>query len=170
MTKKNQTRKKVWTISSIYVKFCMSKWLDIHIEFELYQIFVCQNDKISIKIFELYQVFVCQNGKIFIKIFELYQFIVWQNVSMLLIRILKSIFIKIGSISFSISDMPKSHYLLGCHAIGINSSLIFFKVLCVFKIYYAKPKVWQYFYRLTKKLSWLDWKLKQYAWQKSFFK
>ena len=35
--------------------------------------------------------------------------------------------VKIASISFlSFSDMEKSNHLLGCHAIGINSSLIFF--------------------------------------------
>ena len=63
--------------------------------------------------------FLCQNDKVFIKASELYQFIVWQNVS-----------IKIGSISlFSTSDMQKFHHLLGCHAIGINPSLIFFSVL-----------------------------------------
>ena len=35
--------------------------------------------------------------------------------------------IKIGSISFlSTSDMQKFHHLLGCHSVGINSSLIFY--------------------------------------------
>ena len=35
--------------------------------------------------------------------------------------------INIGSISFfSCSDMHQSHYLLGCHALSINSSLMSF--------------------------------------------
>ena len=60
--------------------------------------------------------FLSQNDKIFIKISELYQAFLWQNFS-----------IKIDSISFfSTSDMQKFHHLLGCHAIGINPSLIFF--------------------------------------------
>ena len=65
--------------------------------------------------------------------------------------------INIGSIYFfSSSDMNQSHNLIECHAIGINSSLIcivsslrFSNLMC-----------------LIKKLSWLDWKLKQFAWQK----
>ena len=32
----------------------------------------------------------------------------------------------------STSHMHKFHHLLGCYPIGINSSLIFFKVLCIF--------------------------------------
>ena len=58
-------------------------------------------------------------------------------------------------------------HLLKFHVIGINSSLIFFKVYFVFQVSYTKPKVWQWFYRLQKNLSWLDLKSKQYAWQKS---
>ena len=51
----------------------------------------------------------------FIKI-KLYQALVWQNVS-----------VKIGSISFfSSSNMQKFHHFLGCHAVKINFSLIFF--------------------------------------------
>ena len=64
----------------------------------------------------------------------------------------------IGSISFfSLSDMHQSHHLLECYTTGINfshnsflSSLRFLNL------------IW-----LTKKLSWLDWKLKQFAWQRS---
>ena len=37
--------------------------------------------------------------------------------------------VKIGSIYFfSSSGMQKLHHLLGCQAIGINSSLIFFQI------------------------------------------
>ena len=40
---------------------------------------------------------------------------------------LKASSVKIGSISFfSCSDMQKWHHFLGCHVIGINSSLAFF--------------------------------------------
>ena len=40
---------------------------------------------------------------------------------------------KMGCISFfSSSGMQKLHHLLGCHATGINFSLLFFLVLCVF--------------------------------------
>ena len=42
--------------------------------------------------------------------------------------------VKIGSVSFFISsDMQKLHHLLGCHTIGINSALIFFKCFAFFK-------------------------------------
>ena len=42
--------------------------------------------------------------------------------------------INIGSISFfSSSDMHQAHHLYGCHAAGINSSLIFFKCFAFFK-------------------------------------
>ena len=68
--------------------------------------------------------------------------------------------INIGSIYFfSSSDMNQSHNLIECHATGINSLLIcivsslrFSNLMC-----------------LIKKLSWLDWKLKQFAWQKKVF-
>ena len=124
-----------------------------------------RQEKLSklIKIFELYQVFMhnflCQNDKIFLKIFELYQVFVWQNVS-----------VKIGSISFfSSSDMQKLHHLLGKHAIDIKSSLIFFKCLAFFKFTMPSQKSDKIFIHWQKKLSWLVWKLKQYAWQKSCF-
>ena len=68
--------------------------------------------------------------------------------------------INIGFIYFfSSSDMNQSHNLIECHATGINSLLIcivsslrFSNLMC-----------------LIKKLSWLDWKLKQFAWQKKVF-
>ena len=42
--------------------------------------------------------------------------------------------VKVGSISFfSFSDMQKFHHLFGCHAIGINYSLIFFKCFTFFR-------------------------------------
>ena len=50
--------------------------------------------------------------------------------------------VKIDSLSFLSFDMRNFHHLLGRHTIGINSSLIFFYVLCVFPIQYSKPKVW----------------------------
>ena len=59
--------------------------------------------------------------------------------------------------------MHKFHHLLGCHAIGINSLTLFLTDLR-FSNLICQAK------SLTKKLSWLDWKLKQYAWQKSFLK
>ena len=65
-----------------------------------------------------------------------------------------------GSIFFSSSDMRKFHHLLGCYAIDVNSSLIIFlSSLC-----FSNLICW------GKNLSWLDWKLKHYAWQKIFFK
>ena len=62
-------------------------------------------------------------------------YIKWQNVPVLSNYIHKKHYsVKVGSISlFSSSDMEKFHYLLGCHAIGINSSLIFFKCFVFFK-------------------------------------
>ena len=46
--------------------------------------------------------------------------------------------VKISSVSFfSSSAIQKFRHLLGCLAVDINSSLIFFYVLCVFQIYYA---------------------------------
>ena len=65
--------------------------------------------------------------------------------------------INMGSVCFfSLSDTQQSHHLLGCHATRINSSSNFFlsfsNLIC-----------------LTKTLSWLEKKLKQFAWKKSFF-
>ena len=69
--------------------------------------------------------------------------------------------VKIGSISFfSSSDMQKSHHLLGYHTIGImigiNYAFNFFNFFAFFKSNMPSQK------------SCLDWKLKQYAWQKSY--
>ena len=65
---------------------------------------------------------------------ELYQVFVYnflgQNVPILPYCILLMQYmhfsVKIGSISFSSSGIQKFHCFLGCHAIGINSPLIFF--------------------------------------------
>ena len=73
---------------------------------------------------------------------------------------------KIGSIPFFSSwNVQKLHHLLGCHAIAINSSLLFFSIALCFSYLMCHGHsltIW-----LTKKLSWWDWKLKQFAWQKS---
>ena len=73
---------------------------------------------------------------------------------------------KIGSIPFFSSwNMQKLHHLSGCHAIVINSSLLFFSIALCFSYLMCHGHsltIW-----LTKKLSWWDWKLKQFAWQKS---
>ena len=72
---------------------------------------------------------------------------------------------------FSSSDMQKIDHLLGCSAIDINSSSNFF-----FKFFAFSNLICQDFYRLqlktissTKKLYWLEKKLKQYAWKKVFW-
>ena len=61
----------------------------------------------------------------------------FENVSILqncmLLMHWKHYSVKIDSVSFFSSwDMKKSNHFLGCHAIGINSWLILFLVLCVF--------------------------------------
>ena len=107
-----------------------------------------------------------QTNFIFTKIFELYQvtryserFQVTKCSNTSILYMLKALLSKIDSIFFfSSPDMQKYHNLLGCYAIGINSScnlsaLHFSNLIC-----------------LTEKLSWLDWKLKWHVWQKSFFK
>ena len=71
--------------------------------------------------------FLCQNDKILIKIFEQYEVFGWKNFS-----------VKISSISFfSSSDMQKSHHLLGSHSIDISSSP-FFKCFALFKFSKSK--------------------------------
>ena len=72
---------------------------------------------------------------------------------------------------FSSSDMQKIHHLLGCSAIDINSSSNFF-----FKFFAFSNLICQDFYRLqlktissTKKLYWLEKKLKQHVWKKVFW-
>ena len=58
---------------------------------------------------------------------KLYQVFVSKYPYTLKLYTLKALLNKIGSIPFfSSSDMQKFHHLLRCHAIGINSSLIFF--------------------------------------------
>ena len=57
------------------------------------------------------------------------------------------------------SDTHQSYYLMGCHTTGINSS--FNSFLSVFRF--------SNLICLIKKLFWLGWKLKQYAWQKAIF-
>ena len=41
---------------------------------------------------------------------------------------------------FSFSDAQKFHHLLGCHSIGINSSLVFFKCFAFFRFNMASQK------------------------------
>ena len=138
-------QEKFWTISSLCVLNSFKYFL-VYILGQMFQKVRQEHLSKFIKIFQLYQVFMhnflSQNGKIFIKIFELYQGFVWKSVSL-----------KIGSISFfffSSSGMQKFYHFSGCNSIGINFSLIFFWVLYVFQIYYAKPKIWQFFINLLK--------------------
>ena len=52
---------------------------------------------------------------------------VWKCPNTLKLYALKPLLVKIGFVSFfSSSNMQKLYHLLGCHAIGMNSSLIFF--------------------------------------------
>ena len=61
-------------------------------------------------------------------------------------------------IFFSFSDMQKFDHLLVCHAIDINWLLISFLSALHFSNLICPAK----------KTPWLDWKLKQFAWKKSY--
>ena len=77
--------------------------------------------------------------------------------------------VKIGSFSFFSSfTMQKFHNLLGYHTIVISSSLIFFLKHFAFFQFNMPSKKSDNIFIGWKKLSWLDLKLKQYAWQKNF--
>ena len=130
----SKIHKMFYTISSLYVLNCFKYFLIYTLthfvpkkwdkeNFELYQVFRCK--------------FLCQNDKIFIKIFGLYQVFVWQYISILLMDI-KSITCKKNlCFFFLIFWHAKIHHFLKCHNIGIYSSLTFFNC-------FVFPKVTSY--------------------------
>ena len=97
----------------------------------------------DIKNFELHQVFI-------------YNFL-WQNVSILLYyrRALKALLSKnwfyFFFFVFHLLTYKKFHIFLDAKLQILIRYLSFFQMICIFWIYYVKPKVWQDTHTLTKK-------------------
>ena len=133
---KKLDKKIFWTVSSL----CVLNFLKYFLIYILEQ---NVSKKLGKKDFELYQVFMCRIVlNIFLHIFwtkllkkldrknvwtisSLHVYFFWEKW-----QDVQKIFWAISSLYvtsfFSSSDMKKPHHLLECHAIGINSSLIFF--------------------------------------------
>ena len=122
-----------WSISSLCVLICFKYFLIYVLRLNVSQ----SNQKNS----ELNQIFMhnflCQNDKIFIKIFKLWQVFVYNflfqnvptNFKLCTADALKALLSKNRFyFFFSSSDMQKFQHLLGCYATSINSSFkSFFK-------------------------------------------